>query len=97
MELADVEEMIAEYQPPIDPFNGSTTLVLAPGVMTEMAAALELWANNPMMGKCPAIEVRQTLPAGSGYGFRAWRDGDNEDMRLLGLTVVWVLMPNRKR
>jgi hypothetical protein len=91
-----VEKLLADYQPPIDPFNGATTLVLAPGVMTAMSEAIEAWARNPMMGKCPEIEVRPTLPDGHGYGFRDWRDGDDPEFKELGTTVVWILAPKTK-
>lgn len=93
VKLADIEQMLRDYRPPPDPFNGATRLVLAPGVMTALAPALEPWANNPLMGRCPEIEVRSTLPDGHGYGFRKWRDGDNPNQKCIGETIVWVLAP----
>lgn len=94
MNLADVEKIIADHKPAPDPFNGATKLVLAPGVMTAMNSALEAWARNPLMGKCPEIEVRPTLPDGHGYGLRAWRDGDDPELRDIPV-VVWVLAPKK--
>lgn len=92
MNLADVEKLLADCEPPPDPFNGATTLVLAPGVMSSMTEVLEIWARNPLMGRCPEIEVRPTLPDGHGYGFRAWREGDDVELKDIP-TVVWVLAP----
>lgn len=89
--VADIERMLADYQPPPDPFNGATRLVLAPGVLKALGPALEPWANNPLMGRCPEIEVRPTMPEGSGLGFRAWREGDDEIGKIIGQTLVWVL------
>lgn len=90
--LDDIDKMIADWRPPPDPFNGATTLVLAPDAFAEMQQVLEQWARNPLMGRCPEIEVRPTLPEGCGYGFRAWREGDDPD--LPGIPVVtWILKP----
>lgn len=93
MNLADVEKLLANYEPPPDPFNGATTLVLALGVMSSMTEALETWARNPLMGRCPEIEVRPTLPEGHGYGFRDWREGDEPELKGIPI-VVWALAPN---
>lgn len=93
MDLADIEKMIADYQPPPDPFNGATTLVLAPGLLTSMQEAIETWARNPLMGRCPEIEVRSTLPDGHGYGFRDWHEGDDPEMKDIPV-VTWILKPS---
>lgn len=94
MNLADVEKVVSDHKLPPDPFNGATTLVLAPGILTAMKDALEVWARNPMMGMCPEIEVRHTLPDGHGYGFRTWRDGDDPEFRDIPV-IVWVLAPTK--
>ncbi len=96
MNLADIEQMIADHGQQPGPFNGATRLVFAPGVLTAMQEALEVWARNPLMGRCPEIEVRAILPDGHGFGFRDWREGDDPEIKGLGPVMVWALMPKDK-
>lgn len=90
--LAAAEAALVAPAPPC-PFNGATRLVLAPDVFRALAPHIETYATNPLIRPRVEIDVRPTLPAAHGMGFRPWRDGDDHEAQLIGETLVLVIAP----
>lgn len=92
MNLSDIEKVIADHQPPPEPFNGATRLFLSPDLH---AAIMPLM--SPMDRRRIAVDERPMLSPGHGCGFRPTRDGDPEWSLVPGYgTMVWACAPDRK-
>lgn len=91
MNLADVEQIIADHKPLPEPFNGATRLILSRELFDAIAPHMG-HAFAPHTG--PAIEVLPHLPPGYGVGYRPWRDGDDPDLQHVPAeTMVWFCGP----
>lgn len=88
MNLANISKMIADYEPPPDPFNGATRVFLSADAYAAIVPHV-----LPLDRRRIAFEQRAMAP-GYGLGFRPSRDGDDPDAVVDGYgTLVWTLAP----
>lgn len=89
MELADIEQQIADCKLAPDLFNGATRVVLSQSAYDAIVPHMHV--AFPCGG--PSVEVSKALPPGYGTGWRPWQTGDDPILQHFGPVLVWFLGP----
>ena len=87
MNLADVEQMIEDYQPLPDPFNGATRVFLGSVAYDQIVPLMHAIDRRRV-----AVEMRVMMHPAQGVGFRPTRDDDPEWLIVPDYgTLVWTM------
>ena len=93
MNLADIKKMVADYQPPPDPFNGATRVFLGSVAYDQVVPLMHAIDRRRV-----AVELRSMMHPKQGVGFRPLRDGDPEWMVVPDYgTLVWTMSDDKPK
>ena len=93
MDIADIEQMIADYQPPSEPFNGATNVFLGSVAYEKIVPLMHAFDRRKV-----SVELRVMMRPEQGVGFRPTLPDDPEWLVVPDYgTLVWTMSEQEPR